>query len=182
GALLNFGLEYRTEEQDLEVEEPYKTGDNVLAAVLQDTRGQFNVHDIFSEVRIPLVDDRFLVRRFAIDGSYRASNFSSAANDVHTYKGGLFYAPVKDVGFRGSFQRATRAPSINEAYGPQSVIVGGLVLHDPCAGAQLDKNGDGVINDQDVALGAATLEQCERTGVTQQQYNSGSIQDCPGGL
>ena len=67
------------------------------------------------------------------------------------------YAPISDYRFRASFDKAIRAPSVAEAFIPP--IVGlAAVGNDPCAPPI-----------------TFTLLQCQRTGVTAAQYNSGSI-------
>jgi outer membrane receptor protein involved in Fe transport len=89
-----------------------------------------------------------------------------------TYKVGLQYAPTRDIRFRASFQRAIRAPNIVELFNPQAVTNTSAVSVDPCA---------------PTASGpaTATLEQCERTGVTPAQFGNGGstnhIIQCPAG-
>jgi iron complex outermembrane recepter protein len=64
--------------------------------------------------------------------------------------------------FRGSYQKAIRAPSLTELFTPQ--LVGKITFgEDPCAPSELT----GTL--------AATLEECVRTGVTPEQYANGTV-------
>ena len=58
--------------------------------------------------------------------------------------------------FRGSFQRAVRAPNVGELFSSQSVALDGT--EDPCAGILDDADPD---NDP-----TATVAQCQLTGMT----------------
>ena len=50
-----------------------------------------------------------------------------------TYKIGLDFAPIRDIRFRAAYNRAVRAPNIQELFAPQRVVLNGT--GDPCAGA-----------------------------------------------
>ena len=105
------------------------------------------------------------------EAGYRCSDYSSNMK-ANTYKLGLQYAPVSDIRFRGSFNRAIRAPNIIELFTPLSVTNTSDVSEDPCSGTA-------------AAPATATFEQCRNTGVTPQQYGNGGstnlIPDCPSG-
>jgi outer membrane receptor protein involved in Fe transport len=117
--------------------------------------------EIYGEVRAPIIQDMPWIRELSLNAGYRYSDYSTDVT-ADTYKVGLEYAPTQDIRFRASFNRAIRAPSILELYTPQSVTNTSQVSEDPCAAG---------------ATHPATLEQCERTGVTPQQY--GNIIQCP---
>lgn len=161
------GVEYRTEALDYRPDALVATG-NLGGAGGESpaVSGQYQVHEAFGELQVPLVEDAPLIKQLTIDGAYRWSNYS-LANDAQGYKVGLRYAPVADITFRGSFQKATRAPSVSELFSPQAFgLAGGS---DPCAGANLG------------GANSPTAAQCANTGVTQQQYDNQSIQDCLSG-
>ena len=71
---------------------------------------------------------------------------------TNTYKFGLEWAPIQDIRLRGGYNRAVRAPNINELFQPPVVGAGGTA--DPCWGS----------------APSLTLAQCERTGVTAGEY------------
>ena len=117
--------------------------------------GNFHVSEGFTEVRLPLVDHAPGAETLALEGGYRYSSYTVGFN-TNTYKFGVEWAPVRDVRFRGSYQRAVRAPNIGELYTPQAVLLDGS--QDPCA-----------------FLGAPgpntpTAAQCAFSGVSAAQY------------
>src|SRR6185437_9830061 len=105
----------------------------------------------------PLVQGIPFVEDLTANAGYRYSSYSTAGA-VHSYKYGLEWQPVDDIRFRGSFQRAVRAPNVLELFTPQGL--GLFPATDPCAGSKPQ----------------FSLAQCENTGVTPAQY--GHIIDC----
>ncbi|HEX8641382.1 MAG TPA: TonB-dependent receptor, partial [Allosphingosinicella sp.] len=79
-----------------------------------------------------------------------------------TYKIAGFFAPVRDVRFRGGYNRAVRAPNIQELFSAQRVALDGTT--DPCAG---DFNPETA---QDAP--EASAAQCALTGVSAAQYGN----------
>ncbi|MGH8302662.1 MAG: TonB-dependent receptor domain-containing protein, partial [Steroidobacteraceae bacterium] len=112
----------------------------------------------------PLIDDKPLVHALDLDVAGRHSSYSISGGhpgfSANTFKLGLVYAPNKDVRFRGSFNRAARAPNAFELFYPVALSTA-EGLTDPCAGSSP----------------AATLAACQTTGVTPAQY--GTIEQCP---
>jgi iron complex outermembrane recepter protein len=121
-----------------------------------------NVKEYFTEARAPLIQDHTGIKDLVFDAGYRYSDYDLAGG-VSTYKFGLQYAPTDDIRFRGSFQRAIRAPNIIDLFNPQSVTNTSVVSEDPCAGTSP----------------TASAAACARTGVTAAQY--GHIIQCPAG-
>jgi outer membrane receptor protein involved in Fe transport len=114
------------------------------------------VTEEFAELRAPLVQDKPGVKDLVADVGIRRSDYSTSGV-VNTYKYEVQFAPLEDIRFRSSFQRAIRAPSIVELYNPDNV--GGLTFgNDPCAPPI-----------------TASLAACEHTGVTPTQYANGTI-------
>jgi outer membrane receptor protein involved in Fe transport len=147
------GAEYRQESLDLRTDQAFTTGD--LAGQGGPTigvQGSYNVKEYFAEFRAPLVQDRPWIQTLALNGSYRYSDYSTGVN-TNSYGAGLEWAPLADVRLRGSYQRAVRAPNIRELFAAQGVQLFDLD-EDPCSGT----------------TPAATLAQCQRTGVTPGQY------------
>jgi iron complex outermembrane recepter protein len=120
------------------------------------------VDEWFTEVRAPLVADRPGIHALTASGGYRISDYSSAGK-INTYKFDLQYSPLAALQLRGSYQRAIRAPSIVELFNPQ--LVGQITFgNDPCAPT---------VTGTTVNPAAATLAQCQNTGVTAVQYGNG---------
>jgi iron complex outermembrane receptor protein len=113
------------------------------------------VSEEFLELRAPLVQDRPGVKDLLFDTGIRRSDYS-VSGVVNTYKFEVQYAPIEALRFRGSFNRAIRAPSIIELYNPQ--LVGLIQLgSDPCA-----------------PPATRSLADCMKTGVTAAQYGNGT--------
>ncbi len=156
-----FGAEYRRENLVLNTDEEFSSGDLAgQGGPHLSNSGSFDVYELYGEVRVPLVQDRPFVKNLSFDGAYRFSDYSTAGI-TNTYEAQLQYAVNRDIAFRGGYNRAVRAPNVNELFGPKSV---GLYTGvDPCAGA----------------TPTASLAQCAKTGVSTAQY--GNISQCPAG-
>ena len=129
--------------------------------------GEFDVRELFTEVQIPLIRDRPFFEQLEFRAGYRYSNYDVANNSfsTDTYKFEGEWAPVRDIRFRGSYNRAVRAPNIVELFSAQSVGLAGST--DPCAGAAIRPAGQ-----------RPRAAQCALTGVTAAQY--GNINAEPG--
>ncbi len=156
------GVENRTEEMDLTTDTAFTTGD--LAGQGGPTiglGGAFTVKDVFTEMRMPIIEKAPFAELLAVNASYRYSDYSTGKT-TNTWGVGVEWAPVSMLKVRGSAQKASRAANIIELFS-----AAGLGLYDndgdPCAGA----------------APAASFEQCARTGVTAAQY--GNIIDNPAG-
>ncbi|MDQ3471458.1 MAG: TonB-dependent receptor, partial [Pseudomonadota bacterium] len=67
-----------------------------------------------------------------VSGAVRYSDYSlDAVGGVWTYAASAEYAPIRDITFRGQYQRAVRAPNVGELFGGSSI--GFPVATDPCA-------------------------------------------------
>jgi outer membrane receptor protein involved in Fe transport len=157
GIGLAFGAEYRQEGLDFETDTAFTTGD--LAGQGGPTigvSGDYNVTDLFAEVRVPLVQDVFLAQDVTVKGSYRWSDYS-IDETTSTYGIGLDWTFVDDVRLRGSYQHAVRAPNVIELYSAAGL---GLfdMSRDPCS------------TTEGGLAPTATLEQCRRTGLPDALY------------
>lgn len=164
GIGLNFGVEYRKEALELNTDTAFSTGD--LAGQGGPTiglSGSFNVKEAFAELRVPLVADRPFFESLSVTGGYRYSRYKVASNSfsTNTYKVEGEYSPFPGIRFRGSYNRAVRAPNVVELFQAQSVSLDGST--DPCAGEAVG----GLVNGN-------TAAQCALTGVSASQF--GNIQ------
>lgn len=143
GSLFNFGMgaddvgfavgaEYRKVSAETLPDASLTSGDLVGFNAGLATSGGYNVKEVFAEIRVPLLADRPFFQRFELSGAYRFSDYSlERVGGVHTYAAGVEWAPVRDVTFRGQYQRAIRAPNVQELFGgrqqgfPQAI--------DPCS-------------------------------------------------
>ena len=98
------------------------------------TQGSYNVKEAFGELRIPISANRPGLELLELNGAVRYSDYSlGAVGGVTTYAGGIQYAPIRDITFRGQYQKAIRAPNVNELFGGQAQNF--PTATDPCAQA-----------------------------------------------
>ncbi|MFZ5746746.1 MAG: TonB-dependent receptor domain-containing protein [Pseudomonadota bacterium] len=96
------------------------------------TSGSVSVNEIFGEIRVPLIHDTPFIENLTANGAFRYSDYSlSGVGGVWTYLGGLDWRVNGDIALRGQYQRAIRAPNVNELYGGTTRVVG--VATDPCS-------------------------------------------------
>ena len=168
GVALNVGFEYRNEFLSEVTDLEFQTGDLAgQGAATLPIEGEFSVKEAFVEARIPVVHDNF-IWDFSLELGYRYSDYSVGARSFNTdtYKIAGEFAPIRDIRFRGAYNRAVRAPNIQELFAPQRVALNGNA--DPCAGP------NPVANDPN-----ATQANCARTGVSAAQY--GAVAGNPAG-
>ena len=162
GLSVNVGYEHRSELWSYQPDSGEVSGLlSGFGGAAAPIRQGYSVDEEFIELGGAIVQDAPGVKNLLFDTGYRNSNYTTTGS-VSTGKFEVQYEPTSDVRFRGSWQRAIRAPNLIELFNPATVgqINSG---DDPCAPNEIT----GVI--------AATLQQCLRTGVTAAQYNSGSI-------
>ncbi len=158
GVGVALGAEYRRESVDWLTDLEFSTGD--LAGQGGPTigvPGAYNVKEFFGEARIPLIQHKPLFEDLSVDLGYRSSDYSSSGS-VSTDKVEVNWAPTNDFRIRSSYNKAVRAPNINELFTPAAIGLDGSA--DPCAfvGAP--------------GAGNYTAAQCARTGVTAAQYGT----------
>ena len=154
GLQFNIGAEWRSESSDFRPDLPSQQGNAAgSGGPTVPISGGFHVKEVFTEVRMPLADHVTAAESLALEGGYRYSDYNLGFN-TNTYKLGLEWAPVRDLRTRASYQRAVRAPDVNELYAPQSVALDGST--DPCAGP----------------TPSATAAQCQFAGVSAAQYGN----------
>ena len=142
GVGINVGVEWRKTELDLKTDNAFQTNDLTgQGGATLPIQGNFRVFEVFGETQIPLVQDNF-IDLLALNAGYRHSSYKTSADrsyDTDTYKVGLDFAPIKDIRFRGTYNRAVRAPNIQELFSTATVGLNGS--DDPCTGL-VDANDD----------------------------------------
>jgi len=149
------GTEYRTESVQNLPNLAYLTGDLLSTGAAHPTKGTFHVIEGFTELKVPLVEDRRFVKKLVLNASDRYAHYSPQGN-VNAYGAGLEWQPLDPVRLRGSLSRAVRAPNAYELFSSQTLGQQGFA--DPCA------------NDLTTGAPTATPAQCALSGVTAAQY------------
>jgi outer membrane receptor protein involved in Fe transport len=100
--------------------------------------GGYQVYEGYGEVIAPLVSDRPFFRSLTLEGGLRYSHYDvqgGGGYNTTTYKGAGTWEPVEGLKLRGNYQRAVRAPNINELFAPSNTILTNL-SSDPCSGTR----------------------------------------------
>lgn len=142
GISVNLGFEWRKESLELQTDQAFSTGDLTgQGGATLPLSGSFRVYEFFAETQIPLIQESF-IHDLTFSGGYRKSYYRTSADrkyDTDTFKLQLEFAPIRDIRFRGQYNRAVRAPNIQELFSTPTVGLNGAT--DPCA-ALVDANGD----------------------------------------
>ena len=169
GVGVNAGVEYRKESLALNPDQSFQTGDLTgQGAPTLPVNGAFRVLEAFGEIQVPLIRHSF-IDELTISAGYRHSAYKtlpglglldqngdpvvSRKYSTDTYKLSAEFAPVRDIRFRGAYNRAVRAPNIQELFAPQFVALDGST--DPCAGHEILATEYGCIA-QGLVVGAKT--------------------------
>lgn len=126
-----FGAEYRKEKLEFNSDIAFQTGDLAgQGAPTLPVSGSFDVKEFFTEINVPIAQNSW-VYDFNITGGYRYSDYSTGAT-TDTYKIEGEFAPTADIRIRGGYNRAVRAPTVQDLFAPQRVALDGS--SDPCSG------------------------------------------------
>ncbi|OYW04343.1 MAG: hypothetical protein B7X11_03045, partial [Acidobacteria bacterium 37-65-4] len=115
--------------------------------------GSYSVKEGFTELRVPLVQGVAGAKNLVLDLGYRYSDYNINGG-YSTYKAEAEWSPTSDFKLRGGYNRATRAPNVQELFTPQGLGLGGST--DPCS----------------TATPTFSQQQCAYTGVTAAQYGT----------
>jgi iron complex outermembrane receptor protein len=132
GVGVAFGAEYRREHLDSSSD--FLSTNGLVdgnGAANPPVNGSFDVYELFGEARVPLISDMPFAKDVSLELAYRFSDYSSVGN-TNTYKVGGEWEVIDGLRFRAGYNRAVRAPNINELFNPQNVVLDGN--QDPCAG------------------------------------------------
>ena len=134
------GLEYRRDAISQTVDVSFATGDGAgQGGPTLPLSGSIDVYDLFGEFQLPLVTGAPGVELLSLDGAARVSDYSTGISS-EAWKIGAEYAPTSDFRFRGSYQKAVRAPNVIDLFTSQGLGLFDLD-DDPCDFT--DPAGDG---------------------------------------
>lgn len=95
------------------------TGDVAGFNAQEGLEGSVDNKDVYAEVLIPVLADLPGIQALNVTGGYRYSDHS-AADTFSSYKIESDWTIVDALRVRGGYQRAVRAPNINELFAPQN--------------------------------------------------------------
>lgn len=156
GFSINVGGEYRREALSLSPDQSFQTGDLTgQGAPTLPVDGSFRVLEGFVEAQLPIVQRSF-IEELTLGAGYRKSYYkleNGGKFDTDTYKVTAELAPVRDLRLRAAYNRAVRAPNLQELFAPAFVGLSGST--DPCAGFTITATDFGCIA-QGLAVGDFT--------------------------
>ena len=159
GIQVALGAEYREEHLFVNPDQAYRDGIGAgQGGPTNPVDGTYFVKEAFTEVLIPIVQDKPGAKDLSLELGYRYSDYNTSGGHP-SWKVQANWAPMTDFMFRAGVNRATRAPNVQELFAPQGLGLGGS--EDICAGTNP----------------TMTPEQCAHTGVSAAQY--GHIQENP---
>jgi iron complex outermembrane receptor protein len=172
GVGLNFGVEYRKESLTLTTDQGFSSGDGAgQGGATLGVSGSFDVREAFIEARLPIASHQPFFYELSLGAGYRYSHYQVPGTpgnpngnsfNTDTYKFEGAWAPIRDVRFRASYNRAVRAPNVADLFTSPALGLDGVT--DPCAG-DLDPATP-------TPAPTATAAQCASTGVTAGQYGN----------
>jgi iron complex outermembrane recepter protein len=138
GVSMAVGIEHRKESLELQTDNAFQTGDlSGQGAPTLPVKGNYSVSELLGEIEIPIVQDSFF-QNLSFNGGYRYSHYkisNGRSFNTNTYKLGLDFTPISDVRFRAAYNRAVRAPNIQELFAARFVGLDGST--DPCTGGPI---------------------------------------------
>jgi len=87
--------------------------------------GKVNVKEAYTEVQVPLAKDVPFAKALDLNGAVRYTKYSTSGS-VITWKGGLSWAPIDAVRFRGTLSQDIAAPDLYNLYAGQQIVIAGL--------------------------------------------------------
>lgn len=138
GAKLAAGVDFREEKDTFLPDEEFQTNDLTgQGSATLPINGDVITREAYTELRVPLVDDKPFIQSLSADLSYRFSGYSpfngaTTSDNTNTYALALDWKPSHDYTVGGNFARAVRAPNIEELYLAETT--GNDGTEDPCGG------------------------------------------------
>jgi outer membrane receptor protein involved in Fe transport len=132
----SFGGEYRRETARYNEDPGVANGYYFYNAIATLAPPSFEVKEGFAEVQLPLFKDVPFIKELTVGAAARISDYKGGAGSIWTYNARGIYKPIAQLGFRGSYNIAVRAPNLTELYSAQSQnFAPGFI--DPCAADHL---------------------------------------------
>lgn len=126
------GGEYRKVSGEFVPDTALSSGDVIGFNAGNPTSGSYSVKEVFGEINVPIIAERPFFYALNLNGAFRYSDYSlNDVGGVWTYSGSAEWSPIRDIKFRGQYQRAVRAPNVQELFGGQAANFPQAT--DPCA-------------------------------------------------
>ncbi|MES2254987.1 MAG: TonB-dependent receptor [Pseudomonadota bacterium] len=130
------GADYRNISFNFKPDAAVQTGDPFTFNPQAPTSGASAVREVFGEALIPIIKDVPFFQSVNLDIAARYSDYVLSGG-TNTYKGDIDWAVMDGLRFRGGYERAVRAPSVNELFSGNSTYYANRTVQaggagDPC--------------------------------------------------
>lgn len=131
----------------------------------------YEVDEVFGELRVPLLRDRFFIQNAEISGAYRYSDYTTVGS-TETYSLLGLVRPNDDILFRATYGRSVRVPNLSENFAPGTqTFANGFA--DPCDSLVIATTSDPVIRENRRTNCVAILGAGYDPNLTRLIYTSG---------
>lgn len=126
------GGEYRREKVYYDLDELTQQGYAFYNAIPTFRAPAFEVKELYGEISVPILKDVPFFKELTANASGRVSDYKGATGTVYTWGTELTWTPVQDIRFRGTYNKAIRAPNVVDLYSEQSQNFA-PAPNDPCS-------------------------------------------------
>lgn len=134
------GVEYRKETSKARPDANLIAGNSIGFGGSSVIDAQYDVKEAYAELKLPLVNDTPFIQELNLEGGVRYADYKNKVKTLGTgnsysnwsWKLGGDWKPINDLRIRAMYQRAVRAPNINEIGQPKTPSTGDATF-DPCA-------------------------------------------------
>lgn len=138
-----FGFEYREETSEF-VPPEFEQGGFTFGGIDEarsPVEGEFDVYEFFGETEVPVLEGLPLMEELTVNGSFRYADYSTVGSTLTWAVGGNWQV-TEDLRFRGTFNRAIRAPNIDELFSPRQPDFTIGANEDPCDPANINSGSE----------------------------------------
>lgn len=132
----SLGAEYRRETLDYDLDDLTQEGYAFYNAIPTFDSPAFEVKEVYGEIQLPLLKDLPFAHELTLRANGRISDYKGRAGTTYTYGGEVMWKPIEDIGFRGTYARAVRAPNLADLYSAQGQNFA-PGFGDPCSAVNL---------------------------------------------
>ncbi|WP_239436522.1 TonB-dependent receptor domain-containing protein [Sphingomonas sp. ACRSK] len=111
GVAIAFGAEYREDQLDSTANAVWREQNGGTDQHLSQNVWEGNV-----ELQVPIAENKPFADLLQLNGAFRVSKYSTNPKAFTTWKAEAIWAPIPDITFRASMNRAQRAPTVTEAF------------------------------------------------------------------
>jgi outer membrane receptor protein involved in Fe transport len=108
-----FGVEYRGDDGEFLVDDAQARGEIAGFNQQNSIVGDIDVYEAYTEVVVPILGKMPFVYDLSLEAGYRTSDYSTIGS-VSSYKYGGSYSPFEWMTFRSVYNKAVRAPNLQE--------------------------------------------------------------------